>query len=235
MADPVCVVTGANRGIGARVAVEMAKRGFTVAAASRSSFPVPEALGKRADAFLRYELDLASPQSIEEFSARVLNDLGGVDVLINNAGVYLDRASYDGLHSIADLEISLFRETLEVNLLGPTRLIQKFLPGMKERNYGRIVNVSSGMGRFFELDRRAPFYRVSKSAINTLTRVIADEVREYNVLVNAVCPGWVRTEMGGPDAVRSVEEGAAGIIWAALLPEDGPRGALLRDGENFGF
>jgi NAD(P)-dependent dehydrogenase (short-subunit alcohol dehydrogenase family) len=147
-----------------------------------------------------------------------------VDVLVNNAGVFLDRY-FGGLN----LPMQVLRDTLEVNLVGPWQLTEAVVPGMRQRGYGRIVNVSSGMGAMSEMSGGYAAYRVSKSSLNALTLILAEELRGTNVLVNAGCPGWVQTKMGGPRAPRPVEEGADTLVWLATLPDGGPTGAFFRD------
>jgi NAD(P)-dependent dehydrogenase (short-subunit alcohol dehydrogenase family) len=145
-------------------------------------------------------------------------------VLINNAGVFLDR------NATADnVAPELLAQTLEVNLMGVLRVTQALIPSMKSHEYGRIVNVSSSMGCLTEMGSRHPAYRISKTALNALTRVLAADLMGSNILVNAVCPGWVQTEMGGPRADRPVEEAIDTILWLAALPNRGPTGGLFRD------
>jgi NAD(P)-dependent dehydrogenase (short-subunit alcohol dehydrogenase family) len=228
----VALVTGAAQGLGLATCKALIAKGYYVIALSRK--PSEDLLSLLPENHLLQvaQVDLSILDEVEEY---IKNLETNIDVLINNAGVYLDKESYERTLSISELPISLLRSTLEVNVLAGLRLIQMVLPTMKQRNFGRIVNVSSGMGRFVELDRRAPYYRLSKVAMNAVTKIIADEVREFDIIINAVCPGWVRTNMGGPYAVRSIDEGIYGILHAACLPPSGPRGNLLRDGEYFGW
>jgi NAD(P)-dependent dehydrogenase (short-subunit alcohol dehydrogenase family) len=124
--------------------------------------------------------------------------------------------------------MEVYRMTVETNLFGPLRLCQAFVPLMVQKNYGRVVNVSSGAGQITSMGRNTPSYRLSKLALNGLTLMLADSVRGSNVLVNAVCPGWVRTDMGGSSAPVSVEQGADTIVWLATLPDGGPQGGFFR-------
>ena len=151
-------------------------------------------------------------------------ELGGADVLINNAAILHEAGS------ALDAELDDYRRSMETNVYGPLLLCQAFVPGMMKRRYGRVVNVSSGAGQLSSMGSYAPPYSLSKAALNALTRQFADAARGRNVLVNAVDPGWVRTDMGGRSAPRSVEEGAAGIVWAATLPDGGPSGGFFHDG-----
>ena len=129
--------------------------------------------------------------------------------------------------SVFRADIATVRYSMENNAYGPLRLCQALIPLM--RGHGRVVNVSSGMGQLSEMNGCCPGYRFSKAAINVLTRILADELRDTRIKVNSVCPGWVRTDMGGPNAERSVEEGADTIVWLATLPDDGPSGGFFRD------
>ena len=224
----VAVVTGANRGIGLEICRRLARAGLTVVLTSRSA-----AKGRTAVRALREEglevdhhlLDVTSPVGIKALAAYLAKRYGRVDVLVNNAGVLLDpKAS-----RVADSRAQTYHDTLETNLFGPLLVIQALLPLMKKNGRGRIVNVSSALGRLATMDVGTPAYRISKAGLNALTAMLAAEVRSSGILVNAVCPGWVRTSMGGPDAPLSVEEGADTAVWLATLPDDGPSGGLFKE------
>jgi NAD(P)-dependent dehydrogenase (short-subunit alcohol dehydrogenase family) len=170
--------------------------------------------------------DVADETSVDAFFDRLLTKHGRIDVLVNNAG-----RIYGGYGtSIAETSVDLIAEAFNNNALGALRMIQKALPEMNRSGYGRIVNVSTGMGALNEMGTGAVPYRISKTAMNAITRITASEAAN-KVKVNSVCPGWVRTEMGGPGATRSVRDGAAGIVWAAMLPDSGPSGGFFRDGK----
>jgi NAD(P)-dependent dehydrogenase (short-subunit alcohol dehydrogenase family) len=156
-----------------------------------------------------------------------------LDILVNNAGVFLDIHGNEdaGGASVFNASLETLTATLKTNLYGPLLLAQELTPLMKQQHYGRIVNISSGMGQLSEMEGKSPAYRISKTALNALTRILAAETQGYNILVNSICPGWVRTDMGGPQAERTVEQGVSGIIWAATLPNDGPTGGFFRDGQ----
>lgn len=208
------IVTGGNRGIGYAIAKGLAARGHRVVIGARD----PEA-GQRAAAELGIEaigLDVGDPDSI----SAALDKLGGVDVLVNNAGVLVDRPMLKHPEG--------YRASMAVMLDGPFHLIRGLAPGMIERGYGRIVNVSSDWGAFSQGLGGPGAYGVAKAALNALTLALSRELPD-SVKINAMCPGWVRTRMGGEGASRSPEEGADTAIWLASLPENGPSGGFFRD------
>jgi NAD(P)-dependent dehydrogenase (short-subunit alcohol dehydrogenase family) len=171
-------------------------------------------------------LDVTDADSIQNLHEYVLARYGAVDALINNAAILLDQNGRI-LHTPPDV----YRLTMETNCFGPLLLCQIFIPEMLKRNYGRVVNVSSGAGQIGDMIDDMTAYRLSKIALNGLTRMLADSLRGTNVLVNAACPGWVHSDMGGPEAPRSEAEGAEGIVWLATLPYGGPQGGFFRDGQ----
>lgn len=228
----IAVVTGANRGLGLGTAKELAASGYHVIMAARNEAQLHQEaaeLKQKGFSAEAQRLDTSNPGSIQEFSQQVLKDHGSIDVLVNNAGVFLDEG--EGTTSALKTPLSKIEATLRTNTFGPTLLIQAFLPSMLAQNYGRVVNVSSGMGQLSEMNGGYLSYRMSKTALNAVTRIFAEEAKGKNVFVNSVCPGWVRTDMGGANAQRSIPEGIAGIVWAATLPDGGPTGGFFRDGK----
>ena len=210
----LALVSGANRGIGLEVARALARDGHRVLAGTRSL----DAMGDTGGLDITpVQLDVTDPASI---AALPLED--GLEVLVNNAGVYPPgRAS--------QIDFDEVEETWQVNALGAWRLAVAAIPHIGRG--GRIVNVSSGAGSLATMGATYPAYNVSKAAMNAITRVLAADLSGRGILVNSVCPGWVRTDMGGAGATRSVAEGAASVLWAARLGPDGPTGGFFRDGD----
>ena len=193
------------------------------------------AAGEKAAGILRAEglevdfrrLDVTDLEGIEACARSIDQDHGRLDVLINNAGIMLDSSKLG--ESIFQADADLVRRSFEVNVLGPLMVTKSLVPLMQRNGYGRIVNVSSGMGQLSEMDGGYPGYRVSKTALNAVTVILARELDGTNIKVNSVCPGWVRTGMGGDGAPRSPEKGAETIVWLATLADDGPSGGFFRD------
>jgi NAD(P)-dependent dehydrogenase (short-subunit alcohol dehydrogenase family) len=241
----VALVTGGNRGIGFAISKQLALQGISVIigsrdirqgeAAAKSIAPSPTLGGTTATTrtttttVSAFELDVTDQGSVDKLTSTIHSKFGKLDILVNNAGVLLDETNK--LPSKTDLQI--VKATLETNLIGAWRLCQSFVPMMKKNKYGRIVNVSSGAGSLDTIQQGlyAPAYSLSKSSLNVLTIMFANELRREaaNVLVNAVDPGWVRTDMGGHTAPRSTEEGADTAVWLATLPDRGPTGGFFFD------
>jgi NAD(P)-dependent dehydrogenase (short-subunit alcohol dehydrogenase family) len=224
----VALVTGANRGLGLESVRQLSALGFTVLLAARSEQRAHEAAQTLGSPRVRpIKLDVTSEADVTTCAGLIRRDHGGrLDVLINNAAIHYDT---DETALTADLQIAA--EALTTNVLGAWRVAQMAAGLMRPRRHGRIVNVSSGAGALDAMDGYTPAYRLSKLALNGLTLMLADELRNSGILVNAVCPGWVATDMGGPGG-RPVEEGARSILWAALLSDDGPTGGFFRDGQS---
>jgi NAD(P)-dependent dehydrogenase (short-subunit alcohol dehydrogenase family) len=219
----IALVTGANRGIGAAIVKGLAARGdIHVLAAARN--PSSITVVPRVTAV---PLDLTTAAIRKAHIAVILKAHPRIDILVNNAGV---------LHNGALLELDGDKlvNTIEVNYLAPIDLIRAIVPGMVQRGFGRIVNLSSGWGSFEEGLTGPPSYSMTKAALNGLTLSLAHEL-PANVKVNSCCPGWVRTDMGGPGATRAPEHGAETPIWLATLPDDGPNGGFFRDRQRINW
>ena len=219
----VAVVSGANRGIGLQVARELALDGMAVLLGARDpqrgEAAAVELAGEGLDV-RAVQLDVTDQTSVDALRA----GLERIDVLVNNAAILP--------HGLAtELDPAVADAAWQTNALGAWRLAVAVIPLMREHGWGRIVNVSSGAGSLSGMSTYEPPYSVSKAALNAITRVLAGELQGSGILVNAVDPGWVRTDMGGAIAPRTVEQGAASVLWAARLPDDGPTGGFFHDGE----
>jgi NAD(P)-dependent dehydrogenase (short-subunit alcohol dehydrogenase family) len=224
----VGLVSGGNRGIGFEVVRQLAALGHTVILGSRDLAKGEAAASAIGDGnpgrVIAARLDVTDPAGVEHLVNEIDRRFGALDVLINNAAIHYDTWQ---TAVAADVE-GVVREAFETNLLGVWRMIRACGPLMRRNRFGRIVNVSSGAGAISSMGAGTPAYSASKAALNALTIIVADELRDSGILVNAVCPGWVATEMGGAGG-RPVAEGAAGIVWAATLPHGGPTGGFFRD------
>ena len=176
---------------------------------------------EEADGIVPIQLDVTVEDEIFAAQEWIGSDVGHLDALVNNAGVYGDPTG------AADYDLDRAHDVLEVNTFGPWRMIEAFLPLLRRSDAPRIVNVSSGAGQLSDMNGGRGAYRVSKAALNALTKTLAWDERD--VKVNVMCPGWVRTDMGGSGAPKSVEEGADTAVWLATLPEDGPTGGFFRN------
>ena len=223
--ERVALVSGGNRGIGREVARQLAALEYEVVIGSRDLAKGEQAAQELGDNVTARQLDVTDEESIIRCVTWIAEDFGRLDVLVNNAGV----AGGGWSTNAVDVDLDDVRRTLETNLFGPWRLTEEALPLMRRNGYGRIVNISSGMGQLSDMGGHSPGYRVSKTGLNVLTRMLAAELAEENILVNSVCPGWVRTDMGTQSARLSVEEGADTPVWLAILPDDGPRGGFFRN------
>ena len=224
----IALVTGGNRGIGLEICRQLAQHGLAVVLAARDTTKGKAAAKALQDEGLQVEfhrLDVTSCRSIRACVSALGERRGRVDVLVNNAGILIDARGSRFL----DSKLDTYRDTLETNLFGPLQLAQAVIPLMKANRYGRIVNVSSGQGQLSEMGAGTPAYRISKTALNALTRILSAEFDASNILVNSMCPGWVRTGMGGEGAPRTPEQGADTALWLATLPNGGPTGGFFRD------
>jgi NAD(P)-dependent dehydrogenase (short-subunit alcohol dehydrogenase family) len=225
-ANQVAIVTGGNRGIGLEICRQLAQQQITVILTSRSLVKAEQAAADLHDAGLSVfarQLDTTDAFSIERLVTDVMDEFGRIDILVNNAGVFLDRNP--GMSVSADQ----LRQTFETNVIGPIKLMQTVIPHMRQRGNGRIVNVSSRMGSLEHMGSGSLAYRSSKSALNAATRVFSAENVDSGILINACHPGWVQTDMGGPNASLTIEDGADTPVWLATLPDDGPTGGFFAD------
>jgi len=229
MRGKIAVVTGGNRGIGSEIARQLVKLGMQVVLTSRNPAK-GEATAARINAeggagggkAATFTLDVTDGTGIKALAAHIEKTYGHLDVLVNNAGIQIDPKGSRLLTS----DLQTYRDTFETNVLAPLALVQALLPLMKKNNCGRIVNVSSQLGQLSEMAGGTPAYRMSKTALNALTRIVAAETRGTNILVNSMSPGWVKSDMGGPYATRTLEQGADTAVWLATLPDGGPSGGF---------
>lgn len=215
-------MTGANRGIGFEICRQLSERGYEVILASRDAEK-----GERAASDLGVHacrLDVTDERSVRDAAAWIGAAFGRCDALINNAAGVYDAGARAAAADLAEAE-----KALQINLLGAWRTVLAFLPLLRHSPHPRVVNVSSELGSLASMDGGTPAYRVSKAALNAMTRVLAAELRDEGVLVNAICPGWTATDMGEWRG-RPVDEGAASAVWAVTIPDDGPTGGFFRDG-----
>ena len=237
MKQQVALVTGSNRGIGFEIVKQLAMKKIEVILTSRNPANGEAAVRKLARQGIKnvvpMELDVTDQVSVDRVLDKVEKSFGRLDILVNNAAILIDK---DNNVTASNADLETVKATLETNLIGAWRMCKAFIPLMKKNGYGRIVNVSSGSGQFEYMATSGghwPAYSVSKTSLNALTVMLASEMKgtnnNNNILVNAVCPGWVRTDMGGPNATRSVEEGADTPVWLATLPDGGPTGYNFYD------
>jgi NAD(P)-dependent dehydrogenase (short-subunit alcohol dehydrogenase family) len=225
----IALVTGANRGLGFETCKQLSQLGLKVIMTARDQIKgecaVKELTERDLDVVF-YKLDVSEKEDISNIYNAIEKKFSRLDVLVNNAAIL-----YDSIQFTIDADLDVVSQALKTNLYGPWLLCQAFIPLMRRNNYGRIVNVSSGAGSLQYMDGGAPAYGISKVALNALTKKLASELAGSNILVNSVDPGWVATDMGGKGG-RPVEEGAKGIIWACLLPNNGPSGGFFYDGQT---
>jgi len=226
--QPVALVTGANRGLGLETCRQLAARGCRVWLTARDRAKAEAAAAELADQpgeVVPAELDVTDPEAVAAIAERLRDEAGRLDILVNNAGVPPD----GGGVTVFDVDWGVIDAAMATHVYAPLRLTRSVLALLRASGHGRIVNVASTLGQLENMGRRWPAYRLSKASLNALTTLMAAELEGTGVLVNSVCPGWVRTDLGGPSAPRSVEEGADTIIHLATLPDDGPSGGFFQD------
>lgn len=224
----IAIVTGGNRGIGREIARQLMKSDIFVVVGCRSEpkcAMTVDDLKREGSNIAGHQLDVNDTKSVRRFVEHVEKHHGAPGILVNNAGVYPEATEA----RVVDTPTSVWRETFETNLFGAVRMCREVVPLMKKIRYGRVVNISSGLGQLHQMGEGSPAYRVSKAALNALTRTLAAEVAGSGILVNSMSPGWVKTDMGGEEAPRTVGEGADTAIWLCQLPSNGPTGQFFRD------
>lgn len=222
----IALVTGSNRGIGKEIVKQLADMGHDVYLTARDEMKtimIFEELKNKYPNILFQQLDVTNARSVEKCRKSVEKECGRLDILINNAGI-MDKEG-----SALETDMKTIEEVIKTNTIGAMRMCQAFVPLMKKHNYGRIVNMSSKLGRLSTMETGNPGYRVSKAGLNAITRIIAEEVKDNNILVNAMCPGWTKTEMGGNKAPRSVKKAAETAIWLATMRDGGGSGNFYHD------
>jgi NAD(P)-dependent dehydrogenase (short-subunit alcohol dehydrogenase family) len=223
----VALVTGANRGLGLETSRQLLAKGLKVVLTGRDDDALGRAaaaLGQSDDRLMTVRMDVTDVGSIERARDAVEQRFGSVAALVNNAGLLLFENE-----PILSIPYEGYRRTFDTNVFGVIEVCRVFVPEMARARYGRVVNVSSGAGQLATMSAYAPAYSMSKTALNAFTRILARTYRDSGVLANAVDPGWVRTDMGGPSAPRSPQEGADTITWLATLPDNGPSGGFFHD------
>ena len=230
----IAIVTGANRGIGLEVCKQLLALDFHVVLTARDAQKGEQACKHLASSDVEFmQVDVASDSQIEPLYNHIKEQFGRCDVLVNNAGVFPDprNDSENSWPSILSADIETIKLGMNINAYGTLRMCQAFVPLMQNSGYGRIVNLASGMAQLSDMNGCCPGYRISKTAINVITRILADELKDTNILINSMCPGWVKTDMGGPGATREIPDGADTAVWLATLPDKGPSGLFFRDRE----
>jgi NAD(P)-dependent dehydrogenase (short-subunit alcohol dehydrogenase family) len=228
----VALVTGANRGLGFEVARQLGERGMTVLLGARDmdkGLHAARQLAHLPGEMIAVQLDVTLQDQVDTLARWIEITYGRLDVLVNNAGGYYDHDAH-----ASDTNLSPALDAMQTHLFGTWRLCSALLPLMRRHGYGRIVNVSSGCGASASNSDHCVAYRTSKSALNAYTRTLAAELEGSGIAVNAVCPGWVATELGGAGG-RPVSAGAAGVVWATSLPTPAPTGRFFRDGKQIAW
>ncbi len=228
--EQVAVVTGANRGIGLEISTRLADLGFTVIFTARDEekgLKAMNSLLKSGRKLVFFKLDVTDKTDGIRLSQFLEKEYGRVDVLFNNAAILPDENE-----SAVSVDLSVVSKTFETNVIGAFMVAQSVVPLMKKNKYGRIINISSGLGALSSMGGGYPAYRISKASLNAITRMLADELSHSNILVNSADPGWVKTDMGGPNASKTTAQAVGSILWLAQLPDNGPSGKFFRNMEE---
>lgn len=224
MTKKFALITGGNRGIGFAIAQGLLAQDYEVIITARSIDSATKAAEKLGGKVIPLALDVSDDRSIDAAIEHLTQKINGLDVLINNAGIYPDQ-------QVDSLTISreLLNSAIQTNTFGPIRMVQACLPLLEKSADARIINVSSGMGEIDSLTTTAPSYSLSKLALNGATIMLSQSLQSKNIAINAMCPGWVRTDMGGTAAPRSPEQGADTAIWLATAAPHSETGKFWRD------
>ena len=219
---PVAVVTGANRGLGYEICRQLKGAGVDVVLTARDAARVEAAAAELGVRF--HVLDVTSQISVDALALWLALEHGHLDILVNNAGIMPD-----GGLMLRRMKMTMINEVLATNTTAPIRVTQTLMPLLLKSRRPRVVNISSALGQMAKMGPGTPAYRISKAGLNAATAVFAAEMAGTPVKINACCPGWVATDMGGADAPRSRQEGADTAVWLATLPDDGPTGGFFQD------
>ena len=225
----IALVTGGNRGIGLEVVRQLLKTDFQVVLSCRNVDQAKAAIppwGAETDSLSYLTLDVSDDGKVEEAALTFGHCFDRLDVLVNNAGILLDEAE-----SILTVTEEVIQQSININSVGPLRVTRAFLPFLKKSDDARVINVSSLAGQLKNMGSWAPAYSISKTTLNAVTCLLSNELKADGIKVNAVSPGWIRTEMGGSDATGSLEEGADTIMWLATEASGKVTGQFLRDRE----
>jgi len=224
----IALVTGGGRGIGLEISKQLAAQGIITVLTARNMHegrPLVDELRNQWKNIWYHQLDVTDETSIRDLITYLEEDCGKLDILINNAGILLEDDK-----NILDMDLEIIRKTLDTNLYGPLRVCQTFSHMLKKSDDGRIINLSSTMGQLSSMGSDSPAYRLSKTALNALSVILSNELAGSNIKVNSVCPGWVKTGMGGENAPGVVEEGADTAVWLATADEI-PNGKFVKGRE----
>jgi NAD(P)-dependent dehydrogenase (short-subunit alcohol dehydrogenase family) len=221
----VAIVTGSNRGIGYELARQLASTGVHVVATARTPEAANDAAtGLRADGLDVHPavIDLTDQSTVDQAMANVIAHFGRIDILVNNAAIAIDTRM-----PAASPDLAIAHRTIETNLVGTWRMCAAVIPHMRAAGYGRILNLTTHMAVLTDMKAGSPAYRISKTGINALTRILADELADTGILVNAASPGRVQTRIGPGSADRTPAEAARDLLWLTHLPTDGPTGHIF--------
>ncbi|MGD1840715.1 MAG: SDR family oxidoreductase [Thermonemataceae bacterium] len=224
----VILVTGANRGIGKEIARQLATQGHTVYVGARKEEEAAKTAKEIGHQALAATLDVTNIDNITQLTSKIASEQGKLDVLINNAGIFSNSTG------LTDTPLEEIKKVMDTNYFGVIQLTKAFLPLLKKSDEGRVINMSSGMGAWRDLQGNYAAYRLSKVGLNSITVLLANELQQEGIKVNSMSPGWVRTDMGGANATRSVEQGADTAVWLATTATV-PTGKFFYDRKEIDF